>query len=68
MFKIFALIFLLTLALNCLSTPGSDLDAALENIRKTRQLMGIQLEVTNRTHTLYHGNFGSKDNSKPITN
>jgi len=28
--------------------------------------MGLQLEITNRTHVLYHGNFGLKDNVKPV--
>lgn len=50
------------------STPQTDLDIALEGIRQNRHLMGIQLEITNKTHILYHGNFGSKDSVKPIQN
>lgn len=51
-----------------ISTPQTDLDVALEGIRQNRHLMGIQLEITNKTHILYHGNIGSKDSVKPIQN
>lgn len=30
--------------------------------------MGIQYQITNKTHTLYNGNFGFKDGIKPIQN
>lgn len=65
MIKIICAILCMALVL---SSPGSDLDAALANIKTNRSLMGLQLEITNRTHVLYHANLGLKDNSKPVKN
>lgn len=68
MYKIPILLLLLLLTISAFKTPQSDLNAALEHIRQNRSLMGIQLEITNKTHVIYHGNFGLKDNVKPIQN
>ena len=52
----------------CASSPSTDLDAALNTIKNSQSLMGLQLQITNRTHVIYNGNFGLRDGVNPITN
>ena len=51
-----------------ISSPASDLDVALAKIQNSQSLMGIQLQITNRTHPIYNANIGFRDGSNPITN
>ena len=66
--SVLLLLSLLVLGALAFQSPSSNLDATLQNILTSRSLMGIQYEITNRTHTLYHGNFGLRDGKNPIQN
>ena len=62
------LLLLAILSSLCAGSPTTDLDEALVRIKNSQSLMGIQLQITNRTHTIYNGNVGLRDGVQPITN
>ena len=62
------LLLLAILSSLCAGSPTTDLDEALVRIKNSQSLMGIQLQITNRTHTIYNGNVGLRDGVQPINN
>lgn len=47
-------------------TPTEQLDETLSALMKSASLMGMQYQITNKTHTLYNRNFGFRDGTHEV--